>query len=1411
MPTNNLKPDFLFEVSWEVCNKIGGIHTVIATKNTSIINEYKDHYITIGPEIVRTDDEFNEFEHDKNLYKEWCDQAAQEGLNVKVGRWKLPERPIAILVDFNPLIIRKDEIFAHLWEDYKLDSLSGQWDYIEAALFGYAAGKAIESFIKHNLKPDQKAVAHFHEWMTGCGILHLKKSLPQVATVFTTHATVMGRSLAGNNRPLYDNLPHFNPDDVALELNLVSKQSLEKLAAQNADIFTTVSNITAQECTQFLKRTPEVITPNGIDNSHIPVEKEFDEKREVAREKLLKVAGALINEELPKNSFIIATSGRYEYRNKGIDLYLEALKELQESDELDRPLVAFLLIPAHHYGARKELINALEKGEFCHCGNNYTTHNLHEPEWDPILNTIEDRGLNTNASNPVKVIFVPSYLNGNDGVFNLPYYDVLIGCDQTVFASYYEPWGYTPLESLEYHIPTVTTTLAGFGVWMQEVKKGSDDGITVIERNDHNDADVIAALKAEIIRNYEFSCEESEQIRENSFKTSEEVLWSSLVHFYYQAWSLALEKAEGRYDQFVYIEEKQTQKVYTEIRPLSNEPQWKRVIVKSKLPEELEKLNAIVDNIWWTWDDEAQGLFKYIDPEIWKKVDYNPLILFEQVPYSRLNELSKEAEFVSKVESVYRRQQAYLDIKPDPNSPKIAYFSMEYGFHDSLKLYSGGLGILAGDYLKEASDDCVDLVALGILYRHGYFTQVITTSGEQQANYEFHHFSKLPVHPIKDDKGEFVSIEIMFPGRILHARLWYINVGRIKLYLLDTDFDKNLPEDQVISHQLYGGDNENRLKQEMLLGIGGIRALAQFGIKPNLYHLNEGHSAFCGIERMRRLMHQKQFTLGEAREIVRSSTLFTTHTPVPAGHDHFDEDLLRRYMGHYPSRLNISWEEMMALGRSNPNNWDEKFNMSYLAAHLAQEVNGVSMLHGDVTKDMFSHLWPGYLPQELHVSYVTNGVHWPTWTAPEWKAIYNRMFDNNFVDNQMDTEKWEKIYDIADDEIWQLKQNLRTKLINTIKADLINNSVKRHEGPKNIVTINNTLSDKALTVVFARRFATYKRAHLLFRNLDRLAKLLNNKEFPIQFIFAGKAHPADGGGQGLIKMIVEISKRPEFLGKILFVQNYSIELAKYLVSGADIWLNTPTRPLEASGTSGEKAVMNGTMHFSVLDGWWVEGYQKDAGWALTAERTYDNQDFQDDLDAETIYSIFESEIIPAFYKRGEDGIPHEWVSFIKNTIAGVSPKFTTRRMITDYKERFYSKLFSRSQKLFANDYLLVKDLTKWKRKIAYSWSQMEVMNVQLLGRNTETISAGKTYQGQVILRLNDINPENVGVELVVTEDFRNMVQREEFEFQSNEDNSAVYLLSSAIEKAGTFQYGIRVFPKHDLLPHRQDFGMLLWV
>jgi glycogen phosphorylase/synthase len=1404
------KSDYLFEVSWEVCNKVGGIHTVISSKSASLVSEYKNNFIVIGPDLVHDTGINPEFIPDIQLHADWRQHAEAEGIRIKVGHWNIASRPVAILVDFSDYMSEKDQIFSKLWEDYKLDSISGQWDYAEPVLFGYAVGKVIESFVKFNLSTYDKVAAQFHEWMTGTGILYIKKALPQVATIFITHATVLGRNLAANNRPLYSEIETYDADEIAREFNLVSKQSLEKLAANEADCFTTVSEITALECKQFLDKEVDVVTPNGFEDSIVPPEPLFEEKRLVARTRLLTVASTLLSTKLPEDTFIISTSGRYEFRNKGIDLFIETLGQLKSKIN-GRPILAYLFIPASHYGPRKDLVSALADGKMLNTDSQILTHQLHDAEFDPILQRMKKIGLTNSKDEKLNLIFVPSYLNGNDGVFDLSYYDLLIGCDQTVFTSYYEPWGYTPLESLAFKVPTITTSLSGFGCWIRDECVTFCNAIAIIERNDKNEKEVISKMADEILKIYSLNPDEILKIQENAINLSQSTLWKSLLTYYEQAIAIALQKVAGRSSDFVEIEEKPVEQVHEQILTFTNEPHWNRIIVKSKLPKGLEKLSEISENIWWVWDDEADELFETISPGDWRASDFNPSILFEQVHYKRLEELSKDKKYISKLEAVYDRFKTYMEGVKDLSTPKIAYFSMEFGFHDSLKLYSGGLGILAGDYLKEASDSKVNLVGVSILYRYGYFNQMLTTTGEQQAVLDYQHFSKIPVFPVRNDDDSFKTVQILLPGRVMHARIWKLMVGRLALYLLDTDYEDNIPEDRVVSHQLYGGDKENRLKQELLLGVGGIRALDVLGIKPDLYHSNEGHSAFIGLERIRDFMREKRLAFDEAKEIVRASTLFTTHTPVPAGHDHFDEDMLRKYLGHYPARLHVSWEQFMALGRANPNDWNEKFNMSYLAAHLAQEMNGVSMLHGSVTRDMFAPLWPGFLPEELHIGYVTNGVHWSTWTAKEWKQVFNKMFDGNFVDNQMNHEYWKKVNDLNDKQIWEIKQKLRTRLITAIKERFKENWIKRHEDPKQIVAVNNTLSDKALTIVFARRFATYKRAHLLFRNPERLAKLINNPNMPLQLIFAGKAHPADKAGQDLIKMIVDMSKRPEFLGKIIFLQNYSISLAKLLVSGADVWLNTPTRPLEASGTSGEKAVMNGTLHFSVLDGWWVEGYQPDAGWALTNEKTYENQQFQDDLDAEIIYSLFENEVISTFYNRNDEGISEEWVRFIKNTFTGISPNFTTRRMIDDYVNKYYKKEYQRSQKIKANDYELAKRISSWKKRMTRAWENIIILDVKLFERSTETIETGTEYFGQVVLDLNGINAEQVGVELVITENMHDVVSIQQFSLVKATGGKATFETKVLNDRSGTFNYGIRIFPVHEFLPHRQDFGILRWI
>ena len=685
-----------------------------------------------------------------------------------------------------------------------------------------------------------------------------------------------------------------------------------------------------------------------------------------------------------------------------------------------------------------------------------------------------------------------------------------------------------------------------------------------------------------------------------------------------------------------------------------NTPNWKEVTVKSRIPEELEKLSEIARNIWWAWNFEATELFRDLDPELWKECGQNPVLLLERMSYEKLEALAKDKVILRRMNEVYTKFRDYMDVKPDEQRPSIAYFSMEYGLSSVLKIYSGGLGVLAGDYLKEASDSNVDLCAVGFLYRYGYFTQTLSMDGQQIANYEAQNFGQLPIERVMDANGQPLIVDVPYLDYFVHANVWRVNVGRISLYLLDTDNEMNSEFDRPITHQLYGGDWENRLKQEILLGIGGILTLKALGIKKDVYHCNEGHAALINVQRICDYV-ATGLTFDQAIELVRASSLYTVHTPVPAGHDYFDEGLFGKYMGGYPSRMGITWDDLMDLGRNNPGDKGERFCMSVFACNTSQEVNGVSWLHGKVSQEMFSSIWKGYFPEESHVGYVTNGVHFPTWSATEWKELYFKYFNENFWFDQSNPKIWEAIYNVPDEEIWKTRMTMKNKLVDYIRKSFRDTWLKNQGDPSRIVSLMDKINPNALLIGFGRRFATYKRAHLLFTDLDRLSKIVNNPDYPVQFLFTGKAHPHDGAGQGLIKRIIEISRRPEFLGKIIFLENYDMQLARRLVSGVDIWLNTPTRPLEASGTSGEKALMNGVVNFSVLDGWWLEGYREGAGWALTEKRTYQNQEHQDQLDAATIYSILETEILPLYYARNKKGYSEGWIKVVKNSIAQIAP------------------------------------------------------------------------------------------------------------------------------------------------------------
>ena len=840
---------------------------------------------------------------------------------------------------------------------------------------------------------------------------------------------------------------------------------------------------------------------------------------------------------------------------------------------------------------------------------------------------------------------------------------------------------------------------------------------------------------------------------------------------------------------------------------------WKEVTVKSRIPVELEKLSEIARNIWWAWNFEATELFRDLDPELWKECGQNPVLLLERMSYEKLEALTKDKVILRRMNEVYTKFRDYMDVKPDSQRPSVAYFSMEYGLSSVLKIYSGGLGVLAGDYLKEASDSNVDLCAVGFLYRYGYFTQTLSMDGQQIANYEAQNFGQLPIDRVLDADGKPLVVDVPYLDYYVHANVWRVNVGRISLYLLDTDNEMNSEFDRPITHQLYGGDWENRLKQEILLGIGGILTLKALGIKKDIYHCNEGHAALINVQRICDYV-ATGLTFNQAIELVRASSLYTVHTPVPAGHDYFDEGLFGKYMGGYPAKMGITWDDLMDLGRNNAGDKGERFCMSVFACNTSQEVNGVSWLHGKVSQEMFSSIWKGYFPEESHVGYVTNGVHFPTWSATEWKKLYFKYFNENFWFDQSNPKIWEAIYNVPDEEIWQTRMTMKNKLVDYIRKSFRDTWLKNQGDPSRIVSLMDKINPNALLIGFGRRFATYKRAHLLFTDLERLSKIVNNPDYPVQFLFTGKAHPHDGAGQGLIKRIIEISRRPEFLGKIIFLENYDMQLARRLVSGVDIWLNTPTRPLEASGTSGEKALMNGVVNFSVLDGWWLEGYREGAGWALTEKRTYQNQEHQDQLDAATIYSILETEILPLYYARNKKGYSEGWIKVVKNSIAQIAPHYTMKRQLDDYYSKFYCKQAKRFHALAANDNAKAKEIAAWKEEVVAKWDSIEIVSCDKVEELKKgDIESGKEYTITYVIDEKGLN-DAVGLELVTTyttaDGKQHVYSVEPFNVIKKEGDLYTFQVKHSLSNAGSFKVSYRMFPKNPELPHRQDFCYVRW-
>ena len=850
---------------------------------------------------------------------------------------------------------------------------------------------------------------------------------------------------------------------------------------------------------------------------------------------------------------------------------------------------------------------------------------------------------------------------------------------------------------------------------------------------------------------------------------------------------------------------------------------FNKITVNPQLPKRIEKLSEISNNLWWSWNTEFLRLFKTIDNDLWETCEKNPVKFLKQVSQERLEAVSKNVEFLKEYDKLARQFEDYMNSKntwfannyPENKNDLIAYFSAEYGLDRTIPIYSGGLGILSGDHLKSASDLGIPLVAVGLLYKNGYFHQKINGYGDQETEYINIELSNLPINPVKDKNGEDLIIYVKFPKRRLYLKVWQINVGRIKLYLLDSDIEKNNPEDRDVTLRLYGGDQEMRIRQEIVLGMGGTNLLTRaLGLNPTIYHMNEGHSAFLILELIKNIIRDKQVSFDVARDIASSKTVFTTHTPVPAGNDIFPLDLVDKYFKDFWPRLGLDREEFLRLGMKPSQILEPGFNMGILALKVAGKKNGVSKLHGAVSRELFGDVWPDIAANESPITYVTNGIHTCSWLSPKLKELYNKYLMPYWQDNIHEDKVWEKINNIPDKTLWETHQDRKEKLLKLVKDNTTQRLRRSGYSYEEINEITSKLNPNALTIGFARRFATYKRATLIFKDLERITQILNNSEKPVQLIFAGKAHPADKEGQDLIKRIHEISMMPQFKGKIFLLENYNIAMSQYLVSGVDVWLNNPRRPMEASGTSGQKASVNGVINFSVLDGWWAEGYNQENGWTIGTNAEYNSYEEQDIADSQSMYHTLEDKIIPTYYNKNEEGISPKWIRIMKNSIISTGGKYSTARMLVDYTNNLYMPLCNLTKKYYKN-VDTVAEYNLWKKNLYINWKDIKITQTNNL--DNITIDAGNNIEVKCEVELPNVDLDNITVECYYGKILDNGIVENvsiipmKLTGKDEENKKYEYTTKIELKTGGNYGYTFRGMPRHEMLLDAENLNLVKWV
>jgi phosphorylase/glycogen(starch) synthase len=1400
------QPQVLFEVSWEVCNMVGGIYTVLATKAEKMRDFYGDHYVVIGPDLARLGDSVPEFEEE--IWDPMVLQAISvDQVRVRMGRWMIPGKPRCLLINYSDLYSHRDEILAEYWERNRLDSLFGEWDYCEPVMFGHAAGLVIERYYQAALaQRSLHAVAQCHEWLAGSTVLYLHNRVPEIGTVFTTHATVLGRAMAGadHDEHLYSKLTTVNAAEEARRLGVIAKHSMEFVAANAADVMATVSEVTACECASLLARQPDIIQPNALGEFFPDPALAAPEAAQRARRRLMEIASLVTGDCYDETkTTILVSSGRYEYFNKGLDVYLEAVAQAGAMPACSsQRLLAFVLAPAGHAGPRRSLM----EGTADNRQPQWCTHDLREESTDPIGRKLRELGIANQPGDAVHVVFIPIYLNGRDPLIPEPYYKLLAGADLTVFPSFYEPWGYTPLESVGYGIPTVSSDRAGFGVWAQAQGGFEQTGVHVLARDGvHRDV-AVHELASVITQFIALDPAARGQLAEASRRTGQSAQWQHFGKAYFQAHAEAAERAYGRQGALSKIKLADARKPVRLLHANGDgDVRFRPFTVVNEIPAELHALEDFARNLWWSWHPGAARLFSSLDEDLWHKTRYNPNVFLEMVKPAKLREAAASPGYLAKLEQVVSLYKS--DRARNAGEPDIAFFCMEYGIVGYLHIYAGGLGVLAGDLLKTASDDNVPLCAVGLAYRSGYFHQVINSAGRQEIHPQALDFRDEAIEPLLGTDGLPITVTVASPSGPIHARAWRVGVGNINLYLLDTDFYGNSPADRAITRELYGSDTQNRLRQELVLGVGGFELLRKLGLQPKVYHLNEGHSAFVILARLAALMQEDNLKFHEALAFVRETTVFTTHTPVPAGHDRFPEAMVRPYLQPYESVLCKDWSYIMDMGCMPGQQDKREFNMTALSVRGASRINGVSKIHGRLSQAMFAGFYPGFHQQEVPVRSVTNGVHLRTWMAPSWQRVLDDHLGYDWASRTGDADFAGRIEALPLDVVWNTHCRLRSKLLDWLRGRLERGSAIHPPGSVQIP------DDNAVIIGYARRIVPYKRADLLFADLVRLQKIVCGERRAI-FVFAGKAPPGDHHAGDILAQLVELTRRSEFAGRILFVDGYDIDISRRLVSGCDVWLNTPERPLEASGTSGMKAGINGILNFAVDDGWWPEAWDGENGWMIPAPAAGMDQN---EADRRLIFDMIEQEIFPNFYQRNSAGIPEKWCRMMLHAMATIIPGFSASRMLGDYSVQCYQPAIRRAQALRADNYRELFRLNECRRQLVEHWNSVVFTDAHITGIEGELSVVGRPLRVQVEIAHPGIEAEQLQPELVVKRR-RSTIDEEVLEVHPMERISisgdmSRWSLEFAASSTGQHGLGVRLLPSPGLFDETPEpfFSCVRWL